>query len=61
MKPLRSSYPPNHLCNPAFRYVSAAATDIRETIRRARLREQRQQYVADVEHHARLPELVRVD
>lgn len=35
MKPLRSSYPPSHLCNPAFRYVPAAQTDIRATFARA--------------------------
>jgi hypothetical protein len=41
MKPLRSSYPSSHLCNPAFPYVSAAATNVAETIRRARERQQR--------------------
>lgn len=43
MKPLRSSYPPSHLCNPAFRYVPAAQTDIRATFARA----QQQQRAGD--------------
>lgn len=64
MKPLRSSYPETHLCNPAFRYVPAAATDIRETIRRARLQQQRREYVGEfgeLVRAARLSDFVRVD
>ena len=64
MKPLRSTYPESHLCNPAFRYVPAASTDIRETIRRARLRQERREYVgefAELVQAARMSDFVRVD
>ena len=64
MKPLRSSYPSSHLCNPAFKYTPAASTDIRETIRRARLREQRREYVGEfgeLVQAARMSDFVRVD
>ena len=56
MKPLRSSYPPSHLLNPAFRYVPAAATNVAETIKRAKQQQERREYVAPP-----LAQLVRVD
>lgn len=34
MKPLKSSYPIGHLCNPATKYTPAAQTDIRATFER---------------------------
>lgn len=61
MKPLRSSYPKTCLLNSAFKYRRSWETDVTITWRTALLREQRQQYVADAEHHARLTDLVRVD
>ena len=36
VKPLRSTYPPTHLCNPAFRYTPSDKTDLRSTFRRVR-------------------------
>jgi hypothetical protein len=55
MKPLQSTYPPSHLCNPAFRYVPAASTDVAETIKRARQRIERERYMDNRE----FSELVR--
>ncbi len=34
MKPLRSSYPVGHICNPATPYVDSAHTDLRKTFAR---------------------------
>ena len=38
MKPLRSTAPETSILSPAFHYVPAAQTDIRETFRRAEQR-----------------------
>ena len=35
-KPLRSTRPPTSILSPAFKYRSAAATDLRETFARVR-------------------------
>ena len=49
MKPIRSSYPTSHLCNPAFRYVPAASTDVAATIKRAQQRIERERYIDNSE------------
>jgi len=36
LRPLRSTYPPTSILNPAFVYVHSSKTDVRATIARAR-------------------------